>query len=118
MNRTRPGWIVLATAVPTFLVSMNNLVVTNALPQIGRVLSANLDEMQRRRADVQGLNHAHPRPTAGARFLSGPGEETGESAHQSTGRTPLRRRGDRAKGTGEPPGFLLIATQQVEANEY
>ncbi|WP_245966523.1 MFS transporter [Sphaerisporangium album] len=37
---------VVASSVPMFLVALNNLVVTNALPEIGRDLGAGLDELQ------------------------------------------------------------------------
>ncbi|WP_199191214.1 MFS transporter [Amycolatopsis sp. CA-126428] len=34
----RTGWVIIASSVPMFLVSLNNLVVTNALPAIGTSL--------------------------------------------------------------------------------
>lgn len=45
--RHRPLWLViLATALPMFMATLDNLVVTNALPVIARDLSADLEQLQ------------------------------------------------------------------------
>ncbi|MFC4243063.1 DHA2 family efflux MFS transporter permease subunit [Gryllotalpicola reticulitermitis] len=45
--RSRPLWLVIAAAsLPMFMGTLDNLVVTNALPVIARDLSANIDELE------------------------------------------------------------------------
>src|SRR6188768_3418340 len=49
MTTTRKGrlWlIIVATAIPTFMATLDNLVVTNALPVIAKDLGANISELQ------------------------------------------------------------------------
>lgn len=46
-TRTRPLWLVLlAASLPMFMATLDNLVVTNALPVIGHNLHAGIDELQ------------------------------------------------------------------------
>jgi EmrB/QacA subfamily drug resistance transporter len=44
-RQTRAGWVIVASSVPMFMVSLNNLVVTNALPQIARDLGADIEQL-------------------------------------------------------------------------
>ena len=47
LARRRPLWLVIAAAsLPMFMGTLDNLVVTNALPVIGRDLSAGIDELE------------------------------------------------------------------------
>ncbi|WIX91743.1 MFS transporter [Amycolatopsis sp. DG1A-15b] len=42
----RPGWVILASSLPMFMVALNNLVVTNALPEIGQSLDTDVAGLQ------------------------------------------------------------------------
>jgi EmrB/QacA subfamily drug resistance transporter len=45
-RRVGAGWAILASSVPMFMVSLNNLVVTNALYEIGQDLAADVEQLQ------------------------------------------------------------------------
>ena len=46
-TRTRPlGLVIAAAAVPMFMATLDNLVVTNALPVIAKDLGASLEQLQ------------------------------------------------------------------------
>ena len=45
-RRVAVGWAIVATAVPMFMVALDNLVVTNALVQISRTFHAPQDQLQ------------------------------------------------------------------------
>jgi EmrB/QacA subfamily drug resistance transporter len=64
-RRNSTLWLILATAVPMFMVSLNNLVVTNALPVLSQELNAGP-------ADLQWVIHAYSLPFAGL-LLTGVG---------------------------------------------
>src|ERR1700754_3355366 len=46
MSRLLPGWTLLATALAIFMVSLDNLVVTNALTSIREDLGASLEALE------------------------------------------------------------------------
>jgi EmrB/QacA subfamily drug resistance transporter len=46
MRRAGIGWAIVASSVPMFMVSLNNLVVTNALYEIGLDLNADVEQLQ------------------------------------------------------------------------
>lgn len=46
MRRVPLAWSIIATSIPMFLVALNNLVVTNALPQIQEEFSASQQDLQ------------------------------------------------------------------------
>ncbi|GAA0637486.1 hypothetical protein GCM10010174_69050 [Kutzneria viridogrisea] len=46
VRRVKPGFAILAASVPMFMVSLNNLVVTNALPAIRKDFSAEVSNLQ------------------------------------------------------------------------
>src|SRR5713226_941813 len=45
-KRAHTGWAITAASLPMFAVALNNLVVTNALPQIANEFSATQTELQ------------------------------------------------------------------------
>ena len=45
-RRAGVGWAIVASSVPMFMVSLNNLVVTNALYNIGQDLAADVEQLQ------------------------------------------------------------------------
>jgi EmrB/QacA subfamily drug resistance transporter len=45
-RRAGVGWAIVASSVPMFMVSLNNLVVTNALYEIGQDMSADVEQLQ------------------------------------------------------------------------
>ncbi|TCO60616.1 MFS transporter [Actinocrispum wychmicini] len=45
-RRVAPGWTILAASVPMFMVSLNNLVVTNALPAIRKDFGTDVTDLQ------------------------------------------------------------------------
>jgi len=44
-RRAGAGWAIVASSVPMFMVALNNLVVTNALPQIAKDLGADIEQL-------------------------------------------------------------------------
>src|SRR5262249_20675095 len=44
-RRVGTGWLILASSLPMFMVSLNNLVVTNSLPQIAKDLGADVEQL-------------------------------------------------------------------------
>ncbi len=46
VQNSRAGRVILAASLPMFVVSLNNLVVTNALPAIGRQLATGVTDLQ------------------------------------------------------------------------
>lgn len=45
-KRVPVGWAIVASSIPMFIVALNNLVVTNALPQISKDFSASITDLQ------------------------------------------------------------------------